>query len=297
MGNAEIQYHSKCIVCDSTKLKDLSGYEKVGLCQCGDCKMVFMKEIPTLDQLTECYKNYSYDKAVFVSPITIKRYNEILDGFEKYRSTGRLLDVGCGVGLFLEVAIARGWEVYGTEYSERAVEICESKGINMKRGALAAKDFGGLEFDVVTSFEVIEHISNPQEDMREIITLMRKGGLFYCTTPNFNALMRYYLKTDYDIIGFPEHLSYYTPSTLRFICERMGLTTLKVKADGISLSRITRSMSKDKNVAIVGKDSQDEKLRESMENNIFLQGVKSLANAFFNTTGLGYALKGYFVKK
>jgi 2-polyprenyl-3-methyl-5-hydroxy-6-metoxy-1,4-benzoquinol methylase len=256
-----------------------------------------MKEMPTLAQLDECYKNYSYDKAVFVSPITIKRYNEILDVFEKYRSTGRLLDVGCGVGLFLEVAITRGWEVYGTEYSERAVEICQSKGINMKRGALAAKDFGGLEFDVVTSFEVIEHISNPQEDMREVIALMRKGGLFYCTTPNFNALMRYYLKSDYDIIGFPEHLSYYTPSTLSFLCERMGLTTLKVKADGISLSRITRSISKDRKLAIVGKDSQDEKLRESMENNILLQGVKSLANAFFNTTGLGYALKGYFVKK
>ena len=266
------------------------------MCKCGNCSMVFSRRIPTLKELEDHYRDYSYDKEVFVSPVTIARYNELLDEFEKYRKNNLLLDVGCGVGLFLKVAIDRGWKVYGTEYSDKAIEICQAKGINMKKGVLQATDFEGLQFDVVTSFEVIEHINNPDPEMKNIDTLLRPGGLFYCTTPNFNALARFYLKADYNIIKYPEHLSFYTPNTIKFLCKRFGLKPLKVLTTGISFSRLSRSINKASTEPVVGAASKDEKVRQTIEGNKSLIVLKQLANAVFNITGTGSALKGYFEK-
>jgi len=294
---SEINTFKNCIVCNSDKLTDLKGFNNKGqLCRCGNCGMVFMRQIPTLAELSEYYKDYSYDKEVFISPVTIKRYHEILDGFEKYRSNNLLLDVGCGAGLFLGVAIERGWKVYGTEYSDKAIEVCEAKGIQMKKGELKVSDFEGTQFDVITSFEVIEHINNPQKEMKNTVELLRPGGLFYCTTPNFNALTRYYIGQDYNIIKYPEHLSYYTPKTLNYLCKEFGLIPKKMLATGISFSRLSGSINKDPGEPIVGAASKDEQVRQRLEGSSVLNLMKHTVNAILSVTGTGSALKGYFEK-
>ena len=178
-------YHNYCIVCSSGRLEDLEGYSKNYLTKCSDCGFVFAKRIPSERELVEHYDQYGRND--YLSPITIKRYNEILDQFEPYRKTNKLLDVGCGIGYFLEVAKKRGWEVYGTEYTDEAMRICSDKGIEMSHGALEDDTFDSGTFDIITSFEVIEHINNPAEDAQYIHKFLRKGGLFYLTTPNFNS--------------------------------------------------------------------------------------------------------------
>lgn len=300
--------HTSCIVCGSSNIQPLKGYEVHTMVKCADCCMVFIQKIPTLQDLENHYKNYSYNKEVFVSPVTIKRYNELLDEFEKYRQTGAMLDVGCGVGLFLAVAKQRGWEVYGTEYSEKAVSICEEKGISMKLGKLDASAFRGKQFDIVTSFEVIEHINNPNEELTEINKLLRKGGLFYCTTPNFNSLGRYYTGAHYNIISYPEHLSYYTPYSINFLARKHGFKPLATLTTGISFSRISNSTAKPavatsaatskqaKPKPNLGAASTDEKVRQSIEGNKLAGIAKRLANFAFNITGTGSALKAYFIK-
>ena len=71
-----------------------------------------------------------------------------------------------------------------------------------------------FKFDIITSFEVVEHINNPKEEINNYNQILRKGGLFYCTTPNFNSLSRRILKAKWNTICYPEHLSYYTIKTL-----------------------------------------------------------------------------------
>ena len=100
------------------------------------------------------------------------------------------------------------------------MEICSKKGIYMKKGVLNPKDYNSQEFDVITSFEVIEHINNPREELQNFYKILRKGGMVYCTTPNFNSLLRYRLKEKYNVICYPEHLSYYTPKTLKYVLKR-----------------------------------------------------------------------------
>ena len=231
-----VNNHKICLLCSSEELYLLEKYKSAHLCKCRNCGFVFSKKIPSETELNNFYDGYG--RADYLSPITIKRYNELLDKFEKFRKTGKIIDVGCGIGYFLEIAKKRGWEVYGTEFTDEALEICKSKGIKMSLGKLDPKNYDSNMFDIITSFEVLEHINNPIEEISNFSKILRKNGLVYLTTPNFNSLLRYKLNENYDIITYPEHLSYYTPKTINFLFEKLNFRKLKLQTTGISLTKL-----------------------------------------------------------
>jgi len=285
--------HKNCILCASVSLKNLKGYEEHYLVKCQSCKFVFCEPIPTERELEKHYENYGRND--YLSPLTIKRYHEILDSFEPYRKTNKLIDVGCGIGYFLEEAKKRGWEVYGTEFTDEAIEICSKKGIKMNKGVLNPNNYDSQEFDVITSFEVIEHINNPQEELANFYKILRKGGLVYCTTPNFNSLLRYRLKEKYNVLCYPEHLSYYTPKTLKYVFEKEGFRTKNIKATGISLTRLKTSKATS-NQELISQTSDDEVMRNKLETSVILKSVKIFLNWNLTFFGVGDALKGTFIK-
>jgi len=285
--------HKNCILCASVSLKKLKGYEEHYLVKCQSCKFVFCEPIPTERELEKHYENYGRND--YLSPLTIKRYHEILDSFEPYRKTNKLIDVGCGIGYFLEEAKKRGWEVYGTEFTDEAIEICSKKGIKMNKGVLNPNNYDSQEFDVITSFEVIEHINNPQEELANFYKILRKGGLVYCTTPNFNSLLRYRLKEKYNVLCYPEHLSYYTPKTLKYVFEKEGFRTKNIKATGISLTRLKTSKATS-NQELISQTSDDEVMRNKLETSVILKSVKIFLNWNLTFFGVGDALKGTFIK-
>jgi 2-polyprenyl-3-methyl-5-hydroxy-6-metoxy-1,4-benzoquinol methylase len=285
--------HNKCLVCDGEQLNPLNGFEKHHLTKCGACGFVFCKPIPTQDELNEVYEGYGRND--YLSDLTIQAYERVLDSFEPYRKTNKLIDVGCGIGYFLEVAKKRGWEVYGTEFTEEAVKMCESKGASMKLGPLNTKDYEAGSFDIITSFEVVEHINNPREELSSFNKILRKGGLVYCTTPNFNAVERFQLGASWNVLTYPEHLSYYTPKTLKGVFKETGFKTKKVLATGVSLTRIKKSKGIS-DQAIVSATSDDEKLRNQIAGNPLLGIAKDIINWKLTVFGVGNSLKGWFVK-
>ena len=286
--------HKQCLICTSSDLTSMRGYEKHFLIKCSICNFVFAKKIPTQKELELHYEGYGRND--YLSPITIKRYNNILDDFEKYKKTKKLLDVGCGIGYFLEIAIQRGWQVFGTEYTDEAIEICRKKEISIHKGVLNPENYEEESFDIITSFEVIEHINNPIQELKNFYKLLRKGGLVYITTPNFNSLLRYRLKSDYNIICYPEHLSYYTPKTLKKVFLNTGFKKKKIETTGISLTRLKTSKGSS-NEAFISKSSTDEKIRSTIEANKMLQVIKKFVNKLLSYMGKGDSLKGYFIKK
>ena len=291
MNNSNL--HNECLICKSTKLKSMKDYKIAHLCQCKDCGFVFSKQIPKEIELEEHYNGYGRND--YLSPLTIKRYNELLDQFEKYRKNNKILDVGCGIGYFLEEARKRGWEVYGTEFTDEAIEICSKKGIKMNKGILDPDNYNSQEFDVITSFEVIEHINNPIDELTNFYKILRKGGIAYVTTPNFNSLLRYRLKSRYNVICYPEHLSYYSPKTLKKVFDSVGFKTNKVQSNGISLTRLKTSKGVSTQL-LISKDSDDEKIRVQIENKKHLQFLKYLVNSFLTIIEKGDSIKGWFVK-
>lgn len=81
-----------CILCGSPSIYALRGYEKHDLVKCDSWNFVFSKPIPTIQELQVRYAQYLRDNAI--SDITIKRYNALLDIFEKFRKTNNIVDVG-----------------------------------------------------------------------------------------------------------------------------------------------------------------------------------------------------------
>jgi 2-polyprenyl-3-methyl-5-hydroxy-6-metoxy-1,4-benzoquinol methylase len=289
-------HHSACLVCSSEGLRPLNGYyERHSLVKCMDCGFVMMERKATSAELEKHYAQYNYGSAGFLSPSTVRSYNDLLDELEAYRLHGRILDVGCGRGWFLLEAKKRGWQVYGTEFSKRAIEIGHEQGIQMQAGALSDSMFADEYFDVILSIEVLEHIDNPKEELQRIHKFLRKGGCFYCTTPNFNSILRYYLKADYNVIEFPEHLGYFTLSTLTKLAVDVGFKRKKFKVTGVSFNRINASKE---GVAAdyVALNSVDENLRHQISKNMLLQWIKMAVNKVLTWTKWGMTLKGYFVK-
>lgn len=286
------KFHKSCILCSSVDIYSITKYSNSYLYGCRNCKFKFSGAIPSEKELIEHYKGYGRND--YLSPITIKRYNELLDTFEKYRKKNNLIDVGCGIGYFAEEAIKRGWNVYGTEYTEDAISICENKNIIMHKGILNPKNYD-VKFDIITSFEVIEHINNPQEEIKNYSKILRKGGLFYCTTPNFNSLSRGILKEKWSTICYPEHLSYYTPKTLSNHLKLNDFSTIKVKTTGISINIFKKSLGK-QHISVISEKSDDELLRRKMDKKILFKFLKIVLNGLLSFLKIGDTIKIFAVK-
>jgi len=291
-------FFSSCILCNSENLTQLLSYSKHYLCRCNNCGLVFSQKIPTNEELYAYYQQYSYNENYYISPITLKRYREILKKFEPYRKNNRLLDVGCGNGIFLSVAKKMGWETYGVEFSESGTSYCKAKGLNVFQGTLSDHINHLPEFDIIVSIEVLEHINTPKTELSNFYQLLRKGGILYLTTPNYNGILRYILKDKYDIFAYPEHLAYYTPATLKRSLQKYGFKPLSIKTTGMSISRYKNSVKKSnrKKENPFTANSSDEILRNATENNSVMRGLKTIVNKFLIFTGLGLTISGVFIK-
>lgn len=238
-----------------------------------------------------------YPRQSDCSPAVRESYRKLLNGFEPFRKSNRILDVGCGEGFFLEEAKKMGWEVYGTEYSASAVDLCKKKNINVNCGALNSSWYPESYFDIVTSFEVIEHINNPIEFTTIINKILRSGGLAYITTPNFNALSRYILKDKYNIIEYPEHLCYYSRKTLDYLFTHNGFKQKRTLTTGISISRFQNSLHQTKpGEQDSPKNDSDAVIMNLGRRNWFFRSLIKFTNFFLNLFGIGLALKGWYTK-
>ncbi len=281
-------FHKACLLCGSSEFHSLGKeYEHAYLVKCSSCGLVFGKRIPTEAELQLHYAKYTRDNSI--SPITIKRYEELLDQFEPYRKLNRILDIGCGDGHFLAVAKRKGWEVFGTEYTNEAVNVCREKGIQIHQGSI--QNYVADQFDVITSFEVLEHINDGREHLSKINELLRNKGLFYFTTPNFNSMSRRVLGGKWNVIEYPEHLLYYTKPTISKILNDAGFSKISFKTTGFNMQRFKLSGG---NAEHIG--NTDETLRNAIEEKKLLQFAKKIINGILNTFRLGDTLKGFFIK-
>src|ERR1051326_2853193 len=98
---------------------------------------------------------------------------------------GKLLDVGCGDGLFLNRMRGLGWEVDGVDFDERAIKNAQAKyHLDLHHGDLQSVKFGDGQFDAVTLSHVIEHVPEPIDLLREVERILKRGGRAVVTTPN-----------------------------------------------------------------------------------------------------------------
>jgi len=142
------------------------------------------------------------------------------------------------VGTFLDEAKQAGCDAYGTEYAQQALEIIRAKGITAIQAPLSLDTFEPGFFDVITAFEVFEHVPDPRAESAMLAGVLRPGGLLYCTTPNFDSASRRLLGGRWSVVEYPEHLCYFTASALRRWLSSSGFEAVSVTSTGFSLTRL-----------------------------------------------------------
>ncbi|HLG04022.1 MAG TPA: class I SAM-dependent methyltransferase [Bacteroidia bacterium] len=285
INSSNLEFHRNCLLCNSEKLHPLGGdYNRAWLVKCATCGLVFSGRIPVEEELQQHYRQYPREN--YISPITILRYEELLRQQEPYRKLNRILDIGCGDGYFLETAKKNGWEVYGIEFTDDAVRVCREKGIPVHLGTILNFQ-PDVEFDVVTSFEVLEHINNGNAFLQKVKLLLRSGGIFYFTTPNFNSLSRRILGGKWNVIEYPEHLVYYTKATACNLVDMAGFQLDSIETTGFSIKRFRKSAGD--SVA----ENADENLRRKIESKTYLQLAKKIVNRILKIFSCGDTLKAF----
>ena len=138
----------------------------------------------------------------------------------------RLLDVGCYIGVLLEIAQERGWEAWGVEPSRWAVEEARRKGLRVKAGTLKEADFADEFFDVVTMWDVIEHLTDPMGELREVHRILKIGGIVCIHTMNIESLFAKLMGPRWPWL-MEMHLYYFSPRTLTKMLEKAGFQVIR----------------------------------------------------------------------
>ncbi len=142
---------------------------------------------------------------------------------DSYGITGRLLDVGCGVGYFLRAALGRGFAAEGVEFSHEAAALGRSRwNLRIAEGDLLSGGFGDGAFDAVTLWQVLEHLGNPRETLLAIHRILRAGGSIIVAVPNFDSIQAKIFRGRWYHLDVPRHLLHYTPAGLGRLMAECG---------------------------------------------------------------------------
>jgi 2-polyprenyl-3-methyl-5-hydroxy-6-metoxy-1,4-benzoquinol methylase len=156
----------------------------------------------------------------------------------------RVLDIGCGFGLFVSLAQDQGWEAHGVDLSDVAVSYArEVRGVaSVQRCSLEQAGFSDSFFDAVTMWNVLEHVSDPLATLRQVHKLLRQGGVLLVRVPNmaFHHAVQVCgpllplagIRTKPRYLGGispPKHLFGFNPRTLTGVLERAGFRPLSIE--------------------------------------------------------------------
>lgn len=157
-----------------------------------------------------------------------ERYADILSVIRRHAPQGRrLFEIGSGAGLFLKAAERAGWDVSGVELSEAGAGFArEHLGLQVTTGRVEEVAVPDGSVDVVTMFDVIEHLFDPRAILVQARRLVAPGGAIVITTPNYDSLSRYALGIDWAMLAPTEHMYYFTERTLAELLKVSGWTNV-----------------------------------------------------------------------
>jgi SAM-dependent methyltransferase len=150
------------------------------------------------------------------------RRRKIVKNFPPWVGGGRLLDVGCATGRFLQQMAAVGWRVSGIELDPEAAAKARTVSEDVTVGDPADVALPPGSFDLITAFHVVEHLPDPAGALRNMLGWLAPGGLLVVEVPNVGGWGGAVFGRHWSGLDFPRHLIHFTPATMRRLVERCG---------------------------------------------------------------------------
>lgn len=240
----------KCPVCHNTEIKELfackdyvASSENFTIVACKNCSLQFTNPRPTEEEIGKYYQSNNYishagsDKSEL--GVTYKIYDWVrnysigskLKLIKKYHSTGKLLDLGCGLGYFLDgVKKDKTFEGTGADISTDAIQYVDKTfGIKvLEENRLT--EISDEHFDIITQWHVMEHVHRLEERMKLLKRILKKDGTMFLAVPISNSFDSRYYKQYWDGYDVPRHLYHFTANSMQILMEKHGFKIIEKKS-------------------------------------------------------------------
>ena len=201
--------------------------------KCCSCGFVKAKDQYFLGDFNKIYSDQYYQLGDYYNyrdeEQALKRnFRNRLNKIRSYKNSGNLLDIGCGYGLFLEEAKTY-YNVLGVERNPELAEKISGR-LNLPvKGGDFSKTFFDKNFDVITAFDVVEHVPDPRIFVQKCRQINNDGGMLFLETGDINSVLATIQKESWRLVNPPEHLNYFSVKTLTTLLEKSGYEVIFVE--------------------------------------------------------------------
>ena len=243
-NNASSYVQINCPACSSVAYKQefiKTGFNYVS---CNKCHTLFVNPRPTFKDLMKFYaesESTGYWIREFFTPVAEVRREKMFKPRAEYvisilpeKKDGLIGDIGAGFGIFLE-ELKLIWpdaNLVAIEPSDEQAALCEEKGFTVLHCALEEVTGYDQQFDLLSSFEVFEHLFDPHTFLEHIFLLLKPGGSFYMTTLNGEGFDIQIFWEESKSINPPLHLNFFNPESIELLFKRCGFKDIKVTTPG-----------------------------------------------------------------
>ena len=198
--------------------------------RCNKCGLVYVN--PRVDSKVLANLYLKEDNSIYIKNTkdrtdTFRKNLNIINSF--CQKKGNILDIGTATGLFLKIAKDDGWKSYGVEVNKAAVIYANEKyEANVKLGTLKKAKFNDNFFDVITMWDVLEHMPDPNKELEEIYRILKPGGFLIINYPDFSSVTAKIFGSKWWFI-FLSHLFYFEHDSINKILTKNKFEILKFK--------------------------------------------------------------------
>lgn len=232
--------HVPCYLCGKDAADTMFEQPPYRVVRCRDCSFVYTLPRLSPEQIKAMYQtaywssdaakefgytDYLKDKELYLATYRMRR--EVITS--RKPRPGRVLDVGSAAGYFLATMKEIGWECHGIELSEfMAAKSAELFGLeNVRPGSILEARYPYEHFDVITFWDVIEHLEDPLPHLQKACTLLRPDGLLVIETQNVESLFARVMGSRWQHFKMAEHLYHFGPKTIAVLLARAGFDVVE----------------------------------------------------------------------
>lgn len=172
-----------------------------------------------------------------------KRQLRTLKGIEGFKKPGKILDIGIGTGLFLRLAKVHGWELYGCDISEYAINRQKIQNeATLFTGELKGLALKDNFFDAINMRHTLEHISDDKETLNKAYKVLGPGGVISISVPNSFGIHAKVFGESWPHWSKPYHVNFYSKESLVKLVEGSGFEILKIKTEELSIFNLIQAI-------------------------------------------------------
>ncbi|NQU73715.1 MAG: class I SAM-dependent methyltransferase [Candidatus Omnitrophica bacterium] len=237
--------NASCKHCGERACKVVATLRNVCIVKCTKCNLTFVNKGKDIDCDKDYFSDYDLDKYVsYYQNFRENSFRKHLKAIEKYTQKGSILDVGCSFGWFLNTARDLGWQPFGIEPAKEVADIARKKyNMTILQGNIESIDAFGTNFQVVTLWNALEHMAEPQHVLRRLHDKLYPGGFLVIAVPNIEGLIsriaflayklslgkvKFPLEQLYQVDNPCMHLFHYSANTLSSMLESCNFKVTQV---------------------------------------------------------------------